>query len=271
MNNLDKHLDRIQEDNLQEIDPASLGIVVGVGSALIIANLVLVMMEIANVKRQTKLDPEFTKELNTVLGRNDLKVHVMKHDAPNAFAAGGKHVFLTSGLIRFLNRRELVAVMLHEVGHNEKKHLWKKLAYEYPFYYLIVYILTFFATALTPMGVFLLGYLAFKIGLSIARIPYNVTVGRKHEYDADNYATQHGYGDDLISGFKKFEALIAKYASRKQCGRFCKIIERIDRALDEHPQMKDRIERVLKNKETLKAAMSGSFGKIKDSLVKAFK
>lgn len=270
MNTLDKHLDRIQEDNVEEISigEPSLAIAAGVGSAIIITHIALVMLEISDLKRKTKLHPEFTKEINTVLGRKDIKVHVMKNDAPNAFAAGGKYIYLTSGLIRFLTKREIVAVMLHEVGHNEKKHLIKKLAYEYPFYYLIIYLLTMIHT-LTPM--FILGYLAFKIGIAIARIPYNIIIGRKHEYDADNYATKHGYGDDLISGFKKFEELLERYSKRRQCGRMCKLVERIDRALDEHPQFKDRIERVLKDQQTMKAALSGSFGKIKNAIVKAFK
>jgi len=271
MNNLDKQLVRVQEDNIQEIDPLTatgVAVVGAVGTALIIANLILVLMEVSSIKRATKTSKEHSKIINDVLGRKDIKVNIYKDKVPNAFAAGGKHIFLTTGLIKILNKRELTAVMLHEVYHNEKKHLYKQLAYEYPFYY----ILTFLSISLFASGAYIIiAFLAFKIGLAIAKIPYKILIGRKHEYDADNYATKYGYGDDMISAFKKFEAILARHASKTECGNLCKLVEKIDRSLDEHPSFKNRIERVLKNKEVLKAALSGGFGKLKKVVTKLFK
>lgn len=49
------------------------------------------------------------------------RVAVIESDAPNAFATGrsAKHavVAVTTGLLRLLNRRELAAVLAHELGH----------------------------------------------------------------------------------------------------------------------------------------------------------
>ena len=268
MNKLDEHLDKIQEIYLD--DPiAKVGIAAGVGTALILANLILVFMEIRDIKKTTKKSPKHSKMINEVLGTKDWQVNLVKDPAPNAFAAGGKHIFLTTALLKHLNDREITAVMLHEAYHNKKKHIWKQLAYDYPFYYLLVYALTFFPAFVTGYALFLLGYLAFKIGLAIARIPYKIIIGRKHEYQSDDYAVKYGYGKELISAFKKFEQLIQKHMSKQKCGKLCKIVEKLDKVLDEHPSFKNRIERVLKNKQTMKGLVSGNFGKIKNSIVKA--
>jgi len=265
MNKLDEHLDRIQE-----IDPISLNL--GVGSAMIIANLILIFMEIRDIKKTTKKSPKHSKMINDVLGTKDWQVNIVKDPSPNAFAAGGRYIFLTTALLKHLTDREITAVMLHEAYHNKKKHLWKQLAYDYPFYYLLVYLITtvFAATgAAVVYPAYILGYLAFKIGLAIARIPYKIIIGRKQEYQSDDYAVKYGYGKELISAFKKFEHLIKKYMSGQQCGKLCRVVEKIDKAIDEHPSFKNRIERVLKNKQTMKGLLSGNFGKIKKSIVKA--
>lgn len=272
MNKLDEHLNRIQEfPNPLDMTDAGMvkaGAIAAIGSTLVIANLILVFMEIRDIKKTTKKSPKHSKMINEVLGTKDWQVNLVKDPAPNAFAAGGKHIFLTTALLKHLNDREITAVMLHEAYHNKKKHIWKQLAYDYPFYYLLVYLITFVFSAQMYFTYFL-AYLTFKIGLAIARIPYKIIIGRKHEYQSDDYAVKYGYGKELISAFKKFEQLIQKHMSKQQCGKLCKIVEKLDKVIDEHPSFKNRIERVLKNKQTMKGLVSGNFGKIKNSIVKA--
>lgn len=268
MNKLDEHLDKIQEYNpldMTDVELFKAGAVAVVGSTLVLANLILVFMEIRDIKKTTKKSPKHSKMINDVLGTKDWQVNLVKDPAPNAFAAGGKYIFLTTGLLKHLNDREITAIMLHEAYHNKKKHLGKQLAYDYPFYYLLLYLITFVFSPFT----FFLAYLTFKIGLAIVRIPYKIIIGRKHEYQSDDYAAKYGYGKELISAFKKFEQLIQKHMSKQKCGKLCKIVEKLDKVLDEHPSFKNRIERVLKNKQAMKGLVSGNFGKIKNSIVKA--
>ncbi len=268
MNKLDEHLDKIQEYSplgMTDVELVKAGAVGVVGSTLVLANLILVFMEIRDIKKTTKKSPKHSKMINDVLGTKDWQVNLVKDPAPNAFAAGGKYVFLTTGLLKHLNDREITAIMLHEAYHNKKKHLWKQLAYDYPFYYLLLYLITFVFSPFT----FFLAYLTFKIGLAIVRIPYKIIIGRKHEYQSDDYAVKYGYGKELVSSFKKFEQLIQKHMSKQKCGKLCKIVAKLDKVLDEHPSFKNRIEKVLKNKQTMKGLVSGNFGKIKNSIVKA--
>ena len=73
-------------------------------------------------------------------------------------------------------------------------------------------------------------------------------IGRRAENRADSYAVKYGYEKELISSLEKLEKMFNK--TRPPCTGLCKIIEKINRALDEHPPIKKRIENILKAKET---------------------
>jgi predicted Zn-dependent protease len=54
--------------------------------------------------------------------------YVVKEDEPNAFAIPGGHVFVTSGLIRFMDTEdELAGVIGHETGHSVLRHIDKAM------------------------------------------------------------------------------------------------------------------------------------------------
>jgi len=263
METIENYLNQIQEDEeqLQELDPITAGtIALAGGTLMVVWNLIRLLLGLRSFKKSLKVNKPMTKKLNGILSTNKWVVQVVPDPSPNAFAAGGLHVFITTGLMKILNEREAMAVLLHEVYHNEKKHMAKKLGYEYSLYYM----LTFIISLLTPgPQLFFLAYFAFHISLSILRIPYAIIVGRKHEYGADANTVKYGYADDLVSGFKKMEIWIAKAMKKQKCGSVCKLVNAVSRAIDEHPDMQKRIENILRKKETAAAAESGNMGTIR--------
>ncbi|TFB11832.1 M48 family metallopeptidase [Candidatus Marinimicrobia bacterium MT.SAG.3] len=59
-----------------------------------------------------------------VLKGYDYRVQIYEDDYPNAFAIGGGYIFISSGLLNMIeDDSELEAVLAHEIGHNERRHL----------------------------------------------------------------------------------------------------------------------------------------------------
>ncbi len=66
----------------------------------------------------------------TEFGRSELKFHfaILKSPDINAFAAPGGYLFVTKGLLKELkSEAELVAILAHEVGHVNEKHVYNKI------------------------------------------------------------------------------------------------------------------------------------------------
>jgi predicted Zn-dependent protease len=60
--------------------------------------------------------------------RFDYHFYVVKEQEPNAFAIPGGHIFVTSGLIRFVDTEdELAGVIGHETGHSVLRHIDKAM------------------------------------------------------------------------------------------------------------------------------------------------
>lgn len=60
--------------------------------------------------------------------RFDYHFYVVKEQEPNAFAIPGGHIFVTSGLIRFVDTEdELAGVIGHEIAHNVLRHIDKAM------------------------------------------------------------------------------------------------------------------------------------------------
>jgi Zn-dependent protease with chaperone function len=262
---LDKYLNQIQEDQIQEFEPITTTI--AIGSTLVIANLITLLLASSELEKLFKVNKPLTKRLNNILGTTKWIVHLVRDSSPNAFSMGkGKHVFVTTGLQKIITKRELDAVLLHEVYHSKALHTYKNLAYKYPLFYLIV------AAAISlPFtgGVPILGILAFILMMKVHGIPYEITLGRHHEKKADEYAVRLGYGSELISVLKKTEKIYLKQMAKHECGRICKIVEKIEDVIDEHPSTKKRIKDILKKSDKLsKAVKSMSFRKIRDFVMK---
>ena len=53
------------------------------------------------------------------------QVHILRDERPDAFTAGGGHLFITTGMIDLLGTDERIATVLaHEMAHNVLGHVW---------------------------------------------------------------------------------------------------------------------------------------------------
>lgn len=82
-------------------------------------------------------DPDLTRYVSLVgqslilyAGRPELEYHfaVLDSDEPNAFAAPGGYVFITRGALALMDdENQLAAVLAHEIGHINEKHIVHEL------------------------------------------------------------------------------------------------------------------------------------------------
>lgn len=137
----------------------------------------------------------------------------------NAYFTGigpKKRIVLYDTLTEQMTTDEIVAVLAHEIGHYKHKHVLKGMLYSIPSSLLLFFLLGWMlgsdvlAQALGgTKAVFHLNAIAFftlytPISLLLG-ILGNV-LSRKHEYEADAFAQQYGYGEQLISGLKKLSS-----------------------------------------------------------------
>lgn len=260
----------VKKDNtiLKEFDPITTGIIVGTG--LVVVNLAILLYQtgIFIIATKPMVDKKLTKKINDFLKSNKWKVIIIKEKTPNAFVMGPRIICITSGLMKLCNDREVMGVMLHEAWHVKDLHVYKQLAYKYPFFYLIAFLIT---TVVVSTGIPILGLLAGFIMFNIYDIPYSIIMGRRHERAADSHAAKMGYGDDLISALNKLEKWYRSKIKNQPCDKVCQIIVKIGEAIDEHPPIKNRIENILKSKELAKLVLKKSYIKILKFIKKGLK
>ena len=134
----------------------------------------------------------------------------------NAYFSGlgrKKRIVLFDTLIKELSTSEIVAVLMHEIGHYRKKHIISAMILSLIQSGVMLYILSLFISkpALSqalgmPDATFHIGLFAFGILYS----PVSVIIGlmmnklsRKNEYKADDFAAGYGMGNALIEALKK--------------------------------------------------------------------
>jgi len=124
-----------------------------------------------------------------------------------------KKIVLFDTLIEKHSVNELVAVMAHEVGHYKKKHTFTMIGISILQTGLMMFILGKFINtpdlsialgaekAALPLGLiaFFLLYSPVSMFLSIGM---NM-LSRKHEYEADNFASETANASDLVNALKK--------------------------------------------------------------------
>jgi len=134
----------------------------------------------------------------------------------NAYFSGmgsKKRIVLYDTLIKELAEEEIVAVLAHEVGHYKLKHVIIGLIMSLVQSGLLIWLLSVAISrpelslaigASSPsfyMGIVAFGLLFSPISTVIG-IFTNI-ISRKHEYQADAFATSYGYGNALIVGLVK--------------------------------------------------------------------
>jgi STE24 endopeptidase len=137
----------------------------------------------------------------------------------NAFFAGfgrSRRVVIYDTLLAKLNEREVLAVVAHEVGHYLKKHLWFNLGLgilQSACFLYLFNLLSYSFDVSSTLGftssdgpLFHLSLISFGIIFSPLGMILGIitnSLSRRMERQADAFAMQNGFKDELISGLKK--------------------------------------------------------------------
>lgn len=137
----------------------------------------------------------------------------------NAYFSGlgaKKRIVLYDTLIEKMTINEIISVLAHEIGHYKHKHTIKNFLISMPTTMLLFFIFGWIlqsdelSKALGGVkATFHLNALAFSIlysPISLVFDTFSNYLSRRFEYQADNYASSHGYGSELITGIKKLTA-----------------------------------------------------------------
>ena len=134
----------------------------------------------------------------------------------NAYFSGlgrKKRIVLYDTLISELSTDEIVAVLMHEIGHYRRKHIVSGMIMSFVQTGVMLYIFLLFVSqpvlsqalgfseAKFHIGLITFGILYSPISIAIGLIMN--TISRKNEFQADNFAAGFGLGNDLIGALKK--------------------------------------------------------------------
>ena len=134
----------------------------------------------------------------------------------NAFFAGigaSKRIVFFDTLIQRLNPAEVEAVLAHELGHYKLNHIKKMLALSFAVTLASLFVLGLLVdqrwfyeglgiTSVTlPVGLLLFMLVAPVFGFFLH--PLETLLSRKHEFEADAYATSHSRAADLVHALVK--------------------------------------------------------------------
>lgn len=191
-----------------------------------------------------------SKKLNKVLKSSGWKVKVFAQSAPNAMTMGTKHLLITTGLLRRLNERQIIAVMLHEAGHT--KHLDVPVGFG-------IGTIGMVLANVALKGSKVASIILFVASMFLPKL-YKIIVGKKLEYFADSTAIKYGYGKELAQVLKIFLKIQIK--KTKNMKKIEKFFFKLSLMLDEHPDLEKRINKLLLSDELNKAVESGDKNKI---------
>jgi len=134
----------------------------------------------------------------------------------NAYFSGlgpKKRIVLYDTLINDLTVKEIVAVLAHEIGHYKKKHTLSNILLSTIQSGIMLFIFSIFVNNIELSKALGSQVISFQLGLiafGILYSPISTIIGlfmnvlsRKHEYQADSFAKDHGQSEGLISGLKK--------------------------------------------------------------------
>jgi len=134
----------------------------------------------------------------------------------NAFFAGvgaSKRIVLFDTLVQRLNPAEVEAVLAHELGHYKLNHIKKSLAFSFAFTLASLFILgllvgqPWFYEGLgvqsKTLPIALLLFILVSPAFSFFLHPLGALLSRKHEFEADVYATHHAEAGDLAHALVK--------------------------------------------------------------------
>lgn len=170
----------------------------------------------------TVIETRLTDQLSNSAYTYDITV--VKENSPNAFAVIGGKIFVHSGLIEICDSpEELAAVLAHEMGHVEKRHVVEKMLENFG-----VGVLTGLMTG--GDAVIITEMLSILTSSKFSRVK---------EEEADRFALEVLTKSNISSGYL---AKIFRKLNKKHKGGFQPEI------LASHPNMEKRIKKVFNHK-----------------------
>jgi len=258
-----------KKEQLNEVFPIILG-AAAIGAASFLIQLSFVLVQYSSISKgyAPRIDAPLSKDLNNIMkdGKNWAVVK-LNNPSPNASVLIGKYIFITTGLIKMLTEREVMAALLHEVSHLKNQDTIKSIAAENALFSILLGTL---GVVGGPLVFVIIGGLYYILSQSGSDIIIRRTLGRKQEYKADAFTIKYGYGAEMISVLQKLDAWVQKYEKTSHCGKICQMIKKIDAFLDEHPPIKKRVEHVLKQQKTWDMLKKSSFVKVRNFFMKEF-
>ena len=200
-----------------------------------------ILYTVTSFTDDTHLHPRYTRKIREITNDNKIEVYVDTSKAINAYYAGGRKLYITRGMISFLNNDdEVMACLLHEYGHKIKRHLLKQYLFSMGNMSVAIMIMMSVSHALTGLG---LGLLTKRL-LSVL---FDITIGRRHEYQADAMTKKYGYDKHLIRAFLKIDKYVRKRICMDMNQRQCEARIRELHRWDEHPTFIQRIRALLQS------------------------
>ena len=124
-----------------------------------------------------------------------------------------KRIVLFDTLLESLSEDEICAVLAHEIGHEKKKHMYKRLAASLFMLFAAFFVINAvyrWEPLFTAFGFSSMSYQGIFIILSFCSSPFTfflaplfTSVSRRHEYAADTYAAGAGYTRELETALIK--------------------------------------------------------------------
>lgn len=183
--------------------------------------------------KQTELeDGELKQAIKELADKADFSlshIYIMdgskRSSKANAYFTGlgkQKRIVLYDTLINDLDTQEILAVLAHEVGHYKHKHTLFNIILGILQTGIMLFVLSLFIAPNSDIGLALNRVVAMDsslenthfylglIGFGIVYSPVSMLLGilmnilsRKFEYQADNFAVEHGLGEDLKTSLVK--------------------------------------------------------------------
>ena len=189
----------------------------------LIINLIYVRVIVPLFNKLTPLeDGELNDAINAFaqsVGYEVSKISVMdaskRSSRLNAFFSGMgklKKIVLYDTLIEKMSTEQIVAVLAHEIGHAKHKHVWFNLVQQAIIFF--VYIGAFALILRTDVFSTAFGFTTANFGFSLILFtillePISILIGlvtstysRKHEYQADAYASNQYQVEPMIGALK---------------------------------------------------------------------
>jgi STE24 endopeptidase len=137
----------------------------------------------------------------------------------NAYFTGlgkRKRIVLYDTLIKDLTTDEIVAVLAHEIGHYKKKHTIYGIVFGFIQTGIMLYVFSLFTVnpmLSSALGAKVKGVHMALMAFGVIYSPFSTMVGvfmnlvsRKQEYEADKFASNLNFGEQLMSGLKKLSS-----------------------------------------------------------------